>query len=165
MGLSDIADGLEVTAEQRNRGVASVDETDTPLAERLAPFADDLPCRPTEAATLVEAYGEGADIARAAAVADVAETTAAKTLYLLGEPIDPLSPTAKRVLDDWLVGDISRTEARTLANVGDDEFALGVYVGTHEPLEPAEHIVADALSIDAPDDPLSEARGGIDDWL
>ncbi|MFT4883088.1 MAG: hypothetical protein ACI8U4_000586, partial [Natronomonas sp.] len=36
MGLSDIADGLEVTAEQRDRGVAAADETGAPLAERLA---------------------------------------------------------------------------------------------------------------------------------
>lgn len=165
MGLSDIAAGLEVTAEQRDRGVAATDETETPLAERLAQFESALPCSAAEAASLVEAYGEGASIDRAAAVAGVPPTTAAKTLYLLGEPVDPLSPTAKRVLDDWLAGELSRTEARQLANVGEAEFALGAYIATHQPIEAAESVVADALSVEATADPLSEARSGVDDWL
>lgn len=165
MGLSDIAAGLEVTTEQRDHGVAAADETETSFAERLAPFDPKLPCSAETAAALVEAYGEGASIDRAAAVADVAPTTAAKTLYLLGEPIDPLSPTARRVLDDWLAGKLSRTEAQRLANVGESEFALGAYIATHEPIEAAEPIVADALSVDGMADPLSEARSGIDDWL
>jgi hypothetical protein len=164
MGLADIAAGLEVTTEQRDRGVAATDETEAPLAERLAEFAADLPCSADTAADLVEAYGEGASIERAAAVASVPATTAAKTLYLLGEPVDPLSPTGKRVLNDWLAGDLSRTEARQLAGVGDAEFALGAYIATHEPIETAEPVVADALSVEA-SDPLSEARSGVDDWL
>lgn len=165
MGLSDIAAGLEVTAEQRERGVAAADETETPLDERLAPFDSELPCSAEQAAALAEAYGEGASIDRAAAVADVPPTTAAKTLYLLGEPVAPLSPTAGRVLEDWLAGELSRTEARRLANVGESEFALGAYIATHEPLEAAEPVVADALSVDTTADPLSEARSGVDDWL
>ncbi|WP_336135222.1 hypothetical protein [Natronomonas amylolytica] len=165
MGLSDIAAGLEVTAEQRDRGVAAVDETGAPLAERLAEFASELPCSAEAAATLVEAYAEGASIDRAAAVAAMPPTTAAKTLHLLGEPVDPLSPTAKRVLDDWLAGELSRTEAQQLMSVGDSEFALGAYVATHEPIEAADPVVADALSVDAMDDPLSEARSDVDDLL
>jgi hypothetical protein len=165
MGLSDIAAGLEVTTEQRDHGVAAVDETGAPLAERLAEFASELPCSAEAAAALVDAYAEGASIDRAAAVAAMPPTTAAKTLYLLGEPVDPLSPTAKRVLDDWLAGELSRTDARQLMSVGDSEFALGAYIATHEPIEAAEPVVTDALSVEATGDPLSEARSGVDDWL
>jgi hypothetical protein len=165
MGLSEIAAGLEVTAEQRDRGVATADETDAPLAERLAPHAAALPCEPAAAAAVVEAYTEGAPVGRAAAVADVPKTTAAKTLYLLGEPIDPLTPTARRVVDDFLEGAIGRTEAATLANVGEREFALGVYVATHDPIPEAESLVADALSVEAGADPLADARSSVGDLV
>ncbi len=46
MTLSEIADGLEVTASQRDRGVAVADDTETPLVDRLAEHADELPCTP-----------------------------------------------------------------------------------------------------------------------
>lgn len=163
MGLSDIAAGLEVTAEQRDRGVATADGTDASLAERLTPFADDLPCGPEAAAAVVEAYAEGASVGRAAAVAELPRTTAAKALYLLGEPVDPLTPTARRVVEDWLAGEISRTEAKTLAGVGDDEFALGVYVATHDPIEGAESVVADALAVETRPDPLDDARSDVNE--
>lgn len=165
MALSDIAAGLEVTTEQRVRGVATSDETAASLAERLAAFEESLPCSPAAAATLVESYAGGASVGRAAAVAEVPKTTAAKTLYLLGEPVDPLPPTAERVLEDWLVGELSRSEARRLAGVGDREFALGTYVATHEPIAEAEPVVADALAPTSSADPLSDARGDADDWL
>lgn len=165
MGLSEIAAGLEVTAEQRDRGVATADGTGACLAERLAPFAEALPCRPAEAAALVEAYAEGASVGRAAAVAELPRTTAAKTLYRLGEPIDPLTPTARQVVTDFLAGEISRTDARTLANVGEREFALGVYVATHEPIREAESVVADALAVEVDADPLDDARSSLDDLV
>ena len=165
MGLSDIAAGLEVTAEQRDRGVATSDETGATLAERLAPFEGELPCPPAAAARLVEAYAGGASVGRAAAVADLPETTAAKALYLLGEPIDPLTPTAERLLEDWLAGELSRTEARRLAGLGDAEFALGAYVATHEPIDGAESAVADALAPTRGADPLADAVGDADEWL
>lgn len=165
MGLSDIAEGIEVTTEQRDPGVARSDRTDASLPERLAPFAEEIPCSAEKAALVVEAYGEGASLGRAAAVAELPKTTAAKTLYLLGEPIDPLTPTARQVLDDWLAGSISRTEAKTLANVGEAEFALGAYVVTHDPIPAAETAVADALALEDAPDPLSDARGDADDWL
>ena len=165
MALSDIAAGVEVTAEQRDRGVATADKTGASLAERLAPFEAELPCGAGAAATLVEAYAEGASVGRAAAVAELPETTAAKALYLLGEPVDPLTPTARRVVDDWLDGAIPRSEAETLANVGRREFALGAYVATHEPLDGAESVVADALSVGTDADPLSDARSSVDDLL
>lgn len=165
MALSDIAAGLEVTTEQRERSVATSDETSATLAERLARFDDELPCPADAAATLVDAYAGGASVGRAAAVAELPRTTAVKTLHLLGEPVDPLTPSAKCVLEDWLSGDISRTEARRLIGVGDDEFALGVYVATHEPIADAESAVADALSPVRDVDPLSNALGDADDWL
>ena len=165
MGLSEIAAGIEVTNEQRDRGVATVDETAGSLPERLAPFAGSLPCDPAAAAAVVEAYAEGADVGRAAAVADVPPTTAAKALYLLGEPVDPLTPTARRVVADWLDGEIGRTEAQTLANVGEREFALGVYVATHEPIAEAQSVVADALSVEGRADPLDDARSSLDDLV
>ena len=93
------------------------------------------------------------------------ETTAAKALYLLGEPVDPLPPTARQVVDDWLAGDISRTDARTLAGVGESEFALGIYVATHEPIPEAESVVADALAVEADADPLFDARSDVSDLV
>jgi hypothetical protein len=165
MGLSEIAAGIEVTAEQRDRGVATRDETDTSLAERLASFDEQLPCLPASASTLLETYFRGASVGRAAAVAGVPKTTAAKTLYLLGEPIDPLTPTAKRILDDWLAGDLSRTEARRLAGVGKSEFDLGAYVATHDPIEGAESVLAATASVAADSDPLSDARSDLGDLI
>ena len=102
---------------------------------------------------------------RAAAVADVPETTAAKTLYLLGEPIDPLTPTATRVLDDFLAGELPRTEARTLAGVGEAEFALGAYIATHDPIEGAETAIAEAISVPDDGDPLADARSDLGDLI
>lgn len=165
MGLSDIAAGIEVTAEQREFGVATTDETDTSLAERLAPFDERLPCSPVAAAALVDAYIEGASVGRAAAIAEIPETTAAKTLYLLGEPIDPLTPTANRILDDWLAGELSRTKAKALVGVGESEFALGAYIATHDPIEGAESAVAETASVSTGGDPLSDARSDLGDLI
>ena len=164
MTLSEIAAGIEVTTEQYDRGIATGDETGAELDERLAEFESRLPCSASEAAELIEAYTEGASIGRAAAVASLPKTTAAKALYLLGEPIDPLTPTATRVLEDWLAGELSRTEAKTLAGVGDDEFALGTYVATHEPIDGAESVVAGAVSI-SDEDPLLDARSDLGDLI
>lgn len=165
MGLSEIAAGIEVTAEQRDQGVATRDETDASIEERLAPFDERLPCSPASASTLLETYLEGASIGRAAAVAGVPETTAAKTLYLLGEPIEPLTPTATRVLEDWLAGELSRTDARRVAGVGESEFALGAYIATHDPIEGAESALAGAASVATDDDPLSDARSDLGDLI
>jgi hypothetical protein len=163
MGLSEIAAGLEVTAEQRDRGVATADETGASLGERLAPVAEALPCDPAAAAAVVEAYAERASVGRAAAVGEVPKTTAAKTLYLLGEPVDPSTPTARRVVEEFLEGELGRTDAMTLGNVGAREFALGVFVTTHDPIPQAESAVADALSVEHDADPLGDARSGLED--
>ena len=137
MGLSEIAAGIEVTDHQEQRSVATVDETDTTLADRLEPFAESLPCSPAEAAAVLERYSEGGSVGASGRTAGVAPTTAAKTLHLLGESVSPLGPTGREIVGDYLDGRLSRSEALELTRVGDESFALAVYVETHEPLEEA----------------------------
>jgi hypothetical protein len=167
MGLSELAAGLEVTESQDERGVATVDTTDADLAERLAPFAEDLPCSPADAATVLERYAEGASVGAAAHTAGVATVTAAKTLHLLGESVSPLGPTGREIVRDWIAGDLSRSEALELARVGETEFALATYVETHEPIEAACAAVEGVLAADRLTDesPLAEATGDATDFL
>jgi hypothetical protein len=135
MALSDIAAGIEVTAEQRDRGVPTVDGTEAALDDRLASHADRLPCSPSAAATVLETYARGASIGAAAHRAAVAPMTAAKTLHLCGEQgVSPLGPTARRIVGDWLVGDVSRADAVALTGAGETEFALAAYVESHDPI-------------------------------
>ncbi|WP_136717456.1 DUF7858 family protein [Halorientalis salina] len=165
MGLSDIAAGVEVTAEQRDCGVATVDETDAPLSERLAEYESVLPCDAEAAATVVDVYAEGRAIGAAARVAGIAPTTAAKTLHLLGEQVTPLGPTARDVIRDWLHGDLARTEALELTGATEREFALAAYVETHDPIPDAREAVAAELSsgLGEGDDPLAETMSGVSD--
>lgn len=148
MGLSEIAAGLEVTAEQRDRGVASVDATDAGLAERLAPYAEDLPCSAAEAATVVERYAAGADVGTAARAAGLPPVTGAKALHLLGEPVTPLGPAGRAVVRDWLSAECSRAEALALAGASTTEFALAAFVETHEPVPGARDALEGALAPD-----------------
>jgi len=163
MGLSAIAAGLEVTDEQRDRGVATVDDTDAPLSERLAEYETDLPCTPDEAATVVEVYAEGRSVGTAASVAEVPSVTAAKTLHLLGEQVCPLGPTARDIVRDWLAADLSRTEALELTGATEREFALTAYVETHEPIPGAREAVAATLAPESGGDPLAETMSGVSD--
>jgi len=165
MGLSDIAEGLEVTAEQRDRGVATADRTEQSLAQRLDGVADELPCPPETAATVVERYAGGGSVGAAGRAAGIAPMTAAKTLHLLGESISPVGPTGREIIRDFLAGELPRTEARQLARVSENEFALAVYVETHEPLAEAQEAVADALTVDGGADPLTDARSEATDLL
>jgi hypothetical protein len=165
MGLSDIAEGLEVTAEQRDQGVATVDRTEESLAERLAGVEGELPCGPGTAATVVERYAGGGSVGAAGRAASVAPMTAAKTLHLLGEAVSPVGPTGREIVRDFLAGELSRTEARQLARVSEAEFALAVYVETHDPLPEAQEAVADALAVNGGADPLAEARSETADLL
>lgn len=146
MGLSDIAAGLEVTTEQRERGVATVDRTDAALAERLAAIDGDLPCGAEAAATLLEAYAAGKSVGDAGGAAGLAPITAAKTLHRFGESVTPVSPLAMDVIEDWLAGELSRSEARELTGAGESAFALAVYVATHDPLPAARAAAEGALS-------------------
>lgn len=163
MGLSELAAGVETTEEHRDRGVATVDET-SDLEARLAAFADDLPCAPAEAATLVGVYGGGRSVGASARAAGLAPVTGAKVLHLLGEPVHPLSPTAREVIRDWLDARLPRTDAIRIAGVDRAEFALGVYVETHDPIPGARDAVAGALAVESTD-PLREARSGVADLL
>lgn len=166
MGLSDIAAGLEVTTEQRDRGVATADRTEKSLAERLERVEEELPCESECAATVVERYAQGGSVGGAARAAGVAPMTAAKTLHLLGESVSPVGPTGRDVVRDYLTGDLPRTEARQLARISETEFALAVYVETHDPLPEARDAVADALSVGTPEtDPLSDTRSETTDLL
>ena len=165
MTLEEIAAGIEVTAEQVDRGVAAVDRTGSGVEARLEPFADDLPCDVTAAAALVAAYADGASIGVAARRAGLAPTTGAKVLHRLGEPVSPLTPTDRVVVDDFLEARVSRTEAVRL--VGDEaDFALGVYVRTHEPLPGASEAVEGLLTPNtSAADPLAEARSDVGELL
>jgi hypothetical protein len=166
MGLSEIAAGLEVTTEQREQGVATVDRTDATLAERLTPIAAELPCAAAEAATLLDAYAEGKCVGAAGAAAGLAPITAAKTLHRFGESVTPVTPLAMDVVDDWLAGDLSRSEAMELTGAGDAEFALATYVATHDPLPEAREAAAAALDdAGAQADDLTDTMSDVDELL
>ncbi|MFB6097216.1 MAG: hypothetical protein ABEJ74_07495 [Haloferacaceae archaeon] len=135
MGLAEIAAGLELTEQQRERGVATRDDTDVGLLDRFREHADALPCTPEAAATIVESTAPGASVGDRAREAGVAPITAAKALHRCGvEGVTPLAPLARRVLRDWLAGDLGRTEALELTGATPAEFALATYVETHEPV-------------------------------
>lgn len=165
MTLEDIAAGIEVTAEQEERGVAAVDDTGADVESRLEPFAAELPCDLGAAASLVAAYAEGASVGVASRRAGLAPTTGAKTLHRLGEPVSPLTPSDRAVVDDFLAARVTRTEAIRL--VGDEaDFALGVYVRTHDPLPGASEAIEGLLAPGTGSaDPLAEARSDVDDLL
>ena len=150
--LSEIADGLEVTTEQRDRGVAAVDATvsgDATLRERLAEFAAELPCDAACAATIVEGHTAGKSVGASARAAGVAPMTAAKTLHLLGyESVSPLTPRAHDVVRDWLSADLSRTTAMELTGASETEFALATFVETHDPLAGGYEVVQSAFALD-----------------
>ena len=131
MGLSDIAAGVEVVDEQRDRGVASVDRTGDDLAGRLEPYGEDLPCSPAEAATLVETYAGGTSVGEAARAAGLSPTDGAKALHLFGESVSPVGPMGREIVADWLDGRLGRSEAVQLAGVSEREFALAAYVESH----------------------------------
>lgn len=124
-----------MTTRQRDRGVATVDGTDAPLRERIEPHASELPCTASAAATLLSAYEGGASVGASAREASVAPMTAAKTLYRCGvSGVCPLAPTERRIVRDWLAGDLSRSEALALTGASEAEFALTTYLETHEPV-------------------------------
>lgn len=134
MALSDIASGIEVTARQEDRGVATVDDTGASLVDRLRPHADTLPCTPEAAATVLETHAGGTSVGESARSAGITPVTAAKTLHLCGvDGVTPLAPTARRIVRDWLTGELSRADALALTAAEDAEFALAAYVETHDP--------------------------------
>ncbi|WP_336024231.1 hypothetical protein [Halobellus salinisoli] len=168
MGLSEIAAGLELTTKQRERGVATVDDTDVDLDARLREYEADLPCTAAGAATALEEYNAGASVGDAGEAAALAPVTAAKLLHRCGfEGVTPLSPTARRVLRDWIDGRVSRADALELTGADEAEFALAAYVETHDPItELAEAVRRDASAPLAGDalvskrDALAETMSG-----
>ncbi|MFC7097493.1 hypothetical protein [Halobaculum marinum] len=135
MTLSDIAAGIEVTTSQERRGVAAVDDTDGDLATRLAAHADALACTPEAAAVVLRHHARGVSVGESAREANVAPMTAAKVLHRCGiQGISPLAPTARRIVRDWLAGELSRADALELAGCGEAEFALAGYVESHDPI-------------------------------
>jgi hypothetical protein len=147
MGLADIADGLSVTTQQRDRGVASVDRTDGSLADRLRELDGDLPCDASTAAAVAEAYASGGSVGAAADEAALPPTTAAKTLHRLGfEGLTPFSPLQRDILEDWLAAECTRADALELTGASEREFALATYVATHDPIPGGAAAVESALS-------------------
>lgn len=137
MGLSDIAAGINSTTKQQTRTVATIDDTDISLSERLGDHESELPCTAVAATTVLEAYDAGAGIEAAATTAGIAPVTAAKTLYRCGKPgIMPLAPTGRQILHDWLAGQLSRVDALALTQTDEPTFALATYIETHEIIEP-----------------------------
>lgn len=133
MALSDIAAGIEVTARQEERGVATVDDTAEDLVDRLRPYAAALPCTPEAAATVVETHAAGESVGESARASGLTPVTAAKTLHACGvSGVTPLAPTARRIVRDWLAGELSRADALSLTGVDEAEFALAAYVESHD---------------------------------
>lgn len=167
MALSDIAAGIEVTAEQRDPGVATVDETDADLSTRLSDHSDELPCDAAAAAAVVEAYADGASVGAAGRAAGLAPMTAAKALHRLGvQGLSPLSPRQREVVRDWLAAELPRSDALTLAGGSETEFALAAYVETHDPIPAAADAAESVLSEGGKaGDPLDDAMSSVDDLL
>lgn len=135
MGLSDIAAGIAVTAEQDDRGVPTVDASGADLVDRLEPHAEALPCTADAAATVLETHTRGTSVGDSAQAAGVAPVTASKVLHRCGVAgVSPLSPTAREVVRDWQAGRLSRSEAQTLTDADDATFALAAYVESHDPV-------------------------------
>ncbi|MFB6244606.1 MAG: hypothetical protein ABEH80_10940 [Halobaculum sp.] len=134
MTLSEIAAGVETVTEQRQRSVGSVDATGRSLDERFGESAASLPCAPSTAATVVEAYARGADLETAAADAAVTPVTAARVLYRCGvTSVVQLSASDRRTVREWLAGERSRTAVLESVDCDPAEFTLAGYVETHDP--------------------------------
>ncbi|MFB6111501.1 MAG: hypothetical protein ABEJ35_03085 [Halobacteriaceae archaeon] len=146
MGLDEIAAAAgTTTTPQRARGVATADRTEAPLVSRLAAVEEELPCKARAAATILRTHTAGTPIGESARAADLAPITAAKVLHRLGvDGVCPLAPTARTIVRDWLAGSLPRAEALELTGASDREFALAVYIETHDPVPEAAQLTADA---------------------
>lgn len=163
MALEDIAASVgTTTTQQQECGVAAVDQTGRSLAERLVGFADELPCDPGAAATILRTHRRGTPIGESARVANVAPVTAAKALHRLGvEGVCPLAPTAREIIRDWLHGDITRADAVALTGGSDAEFALASYVETHEPIDDVQTLTSESRAMSG--DAMVEKRDQLKD--
>lgn len=143
MELAEIAAGIEVCTQQTDRGVVAVDGTDRSLADRLDDVAEQLPCTPAAAATVVHEQTRGVSIETAAREANVPPVTAAKVLHRCGVAgVTPVGPTGRAVVRDWLAGELGRHEAVTLVGCTNAEFTLAAYCETHDPIPAAVEAAA-----------------------
>lgn len=149
MSLEEIAAAAgTTTTRQRERGVAAVDGTSGSLADRLAPFAGALPCEPAAAAAVLRSHGRGTPLDESARVANLAPVTAAKVLHRMGVTgVNPLTPTARRIVRDWVRGNVTRTDALTLTGASDAEFALAAYIETHDPVPGVREITGEVRGL------------------
>jgi hypothetical protein len=150
MSLDDIAATTgTTTTRQCERGVATVDETGSGLATQLESLAGELPCDAQAAATLLRTHSTGRPIGESAALAGLPPVTAVKTLHRLGvDSVCPLAPTARRIVRDYLHGNIPRMDAVTLTGASRAEFALASYIETHDPLPGAREVTAGETHLD-----------------
>jgi hypothetical protein len=171
MGLSEIAEGIEVTTEQDERGVATVDDTESSLVERLAEHESDLPCTAEATASVLDAHSAGTSVGESAREAGVAPMTAAKALYRCGVAgVCPLGPTAREIVGDWVSGEIARSTARELTDAPEADFALTAYVETHDPIPELSGVADDVLGPSgnaavAKRDELAETMSSVDELL
>ena len=135
--------------KQRDRGIAVIDATNQPLVDRLAAFADSLPCSADEAATLVEAYADGESVGNSSHAAGLPPVTGAKTLHLLGEPIAPIAPVGRELVRDWLNAECTRIEALSLSGASETEFSLATFIETHDPIPGAREALEGVFAFDS----------------
>lgn len=134
MALSDIAAELEFTIKQEEQGVPTSTNQIQSLREQLRCCEDDLPCDVKAAEILLEQYRQGVSISDAAIAADLPETIATITLFLLGQSVEPLSSNTNKIIKDWVDGSISTREAERAVGENEIEFAIAAFIATHEPL-------------------------------
>ncbi|MCF2238888.1 MULTISPECIES: hypothetical protein [Halobacterium] len=148
MGLAEIADGITTTTtQQRERGVASVDHTRAPLADRLGTYADRLPCTAAQAAAVAKQHASGAGEQAVSDTVGVPPTTVAKCLHLLGfDDVMPLSERQREPVAAWLKGQRTRVDAVAAADGTERECMLAAYIMTHDSLPGAADVVVSALS-------------------
>lgn len=132
MTLSNIADGIVVTDEQDDRGVAVVDDTDAALAADLDRYADDLPCSPAQAAAAAEAYRGGGSLEAAARAADLAPVRARAALCLLGVQSVAPEPELRRQIRAFVDGEASLDAVERRTEAEEASLALAAYVESHD---------------------------------
>jgi hypothetical protein len=72
---------------------------------------------------------------------------------------------ARRIVRDWLDGQLPRSEAFELTGATDAEFALGTYIETHEPASELVTAVAPLGRETGAEAPLADAVGSADEFL
>lgn len=167
MSLEDIAEAAGTTTTRQSvRGVATVDGRDGSTADRLAQYAEELPCDPASAAAVLQTHGRGTPIEESARVANLAPVTAAKTLHRLGvEGVCPLAPIAREIVRDWIDGKLPRSDALALTGASETAFALATYIETHDPIEGATEVIQSTAGLhgDAMVAKRDELNGVIDE--